>query len=156
MIKFSPDVEFSSFPEDVRCAHQYNRPRAASKIDHRARAAPWSNSGTSSEKVQLQPQFHQLSPLATFNTKLQNLCTRNFLPDAFGVCLEMKKEGIDPNIMTYKYLMRALAKGSMHTETLAVFRDMQAMGIEPDQESYNILLSVSRILHPDVYGTFKT
>lgn len=69
----------------------------------------------------------------------------------------MKQEGIRPNSVTYKHLLRAFADEKMHPEAWAVLKDMQAMGIEPDQEAYNIVLSVSSsLVHMTIMNSSDT
>ena len=72
---------------------------------------------------------------------------------ALSICAEMKQEGVKPDLMTYKHIMRGLSAEKLPTETLAVFKDMQAAGFAPDQESYNIILTVSLFIsfpHPSL------
>ena len=56
---------------------------------------------------------------------------------------EMKKNGIEPDSMTYSYILQALSGEGMHKEAWAVIKYMEVKGINPDVSHFNSLLKVS-------------
>ncbi|KAI0663615.1 hypothetical protein C8Q70DRAFT_906868 [Cubamyces menziesii] len=55
----------------------------------------------------------------------------------------MKKEGVQPDITTYRSLLEACAHQMLNDEARAVFEDMLAMGIQPDRQTFHSLLKSS-------------
>lgn len=56
---------------------------------------------------------------------------------------KMKKAIVRPDTSTYNNLINALALEYMQQEAWAVFRDMMAMGVKPDANTFNQLLYAS-------------
>ena len=144
------------FVAGVRCAHQQARPNSkwSRKPQGRPRTKPVTfGSQPSAPDAGLQSQFNRLTPLSKFNSRILDCCSRGRIAMALSICAEMKQEGVKPDLMTYKHIMRGLSAEKLPTETFAVFKDMQAAGFAPDQESYNIILTVSLFIsfpHPSL------
>jgi pentatricopeptide repeat protein len=62
---------------------------------------------------------------------------------ALRIVLQMKENGVRPDIATYNHLLRALADEGMCAEAWAVAEDMQLMGINPDRSSCHYLMHVT-------------
>ena len=60
----------------------------------------------------------------------------------FTLAQRMKKEGVQPDITTYRSLLEACAHQMLNDEARAVFEDMLAMGIQPDRQTFHSLLKV--------------
>lgn len=61
---------------------------------------------------------------------------------AFEICREMKEMGVQPDIISYKQLIYACSKQYLGEETISLLEDMPNLGLAPDLETFNIVLSV--------------
>jgi pentatricopeptide repeat protein len=61
---------------------------------------------------------------------------------ALHQCIQMRDEGIKPDIMTYHYLLSACSRAAMGSEAWAILEDMQLMGLKPDRQIFIYLLNV--------------
>ena len=84
----------------------------------------------------------------------------------FRLCAQMKLDEVKPNIITYHLLLQTCCHLMLDQESWAIFEDMIAMGIQPDAQVFESLLSVTlfpilgclRLLirHPDAGGPLQT
>lgn len=64
------------------------------------------------------------------------------LSDMLHIAAQMKADGVNPNLATYHYLLKACAHGGWHQEARAVIEDMQQLGIKPDRQALHYLMQV--------------
>ena len=62
--------------------------------------------------------------------------------NCLGLCRDMKKNGVKPNLMLYNDVLKAGAHHGLYLEVEGILDDMRANGIEPDRQSYHHLLYV--------------
>lgn len=81
----------------------------------------------------------------SFNVLIQ-ACERVRKPQAALVVYErMKKEGVEPNILTYVYLLKALvSSGRMIKEAEEVFAEMERAGFYGDRKLFGTLVEMCR------------
>lgn len=58
------------------------------------------------------------------------------------MCKEMKKEGVEPDIIIYNNLLACLAEDCHVLEAWAVVEDMSSMGVAPDRNTFHHLIHV--------------
>ena len=82
------------------------------------------------------------SSLARAHQKLAELVYKRRAADAFVLATQMKKEGIQPDVVTYEYLLDACRDAALSTEAQIVFEDCIAMGIRPTRNMFHLMLQV--------------
>ncbi len=59
------------------------------------------------------------------------------------IAKRMKDEGISPDMSTYNHLLRACVRERLYPEARAIFEDMLSMGLQPNRQTFHLLMQVS-------------
>jgi pentatricopeptide repeat protein len=84
----------------------------------------------------------QSSALARANMQLADIVSKRQGGDAFAFAAEMKAQGLQPDALTYEYLLEVCRDAAQTKEALVIFEDLIAMGISPTRTMFHYLLQV--------------
>ncbi|KAI5116756.1 hypothetical protein M0805_008369 [Coniferiporia weirii] len=85
-------------------------------------------------------KFKRGSQTTAYNLRLNSHLENGSTIAVIQKAAEMKAKNIAPDLYTYNTIIQALGINALHQEAWAAFKDMKAMGIEPDVNSFNGLI----------------
>lgn len=86
--------------------------------------------------------FHAGRPLADFNARLERAAERGELSKVLGQMQRMQADRLQPDVLTYEAILKALAGAGRAREALDVLEDMADAAVEPSLACYNLALKV--------------
>ncbi|KZT66398.1 hypothetical protein DAEQUDRAFT_675174 [Daedalea quercina L-15889] len=92
------------------------------------------------------PRFRRVegTPIARVNMQLSKAVEDRNWPRVFGLCKEINKQGIEPDVTTYTHIMSACAAAGSQQEARATFEDMLALGVRPTRQIFHEMLHACR------------
>ncbi|KAI0757198.1 hypothetical protein C8Q80DRAFT_1091740 [Daedaleopsis nitida] len=83
------------------------------------------------------------TPLARLNMFLQNQVDKGKTINIMTIAKRMKEDGFRPDLTTYNSILQACAWEKCQDEARAVFADMLSMGVQPDRQTFHLLIQTS-------------
>jgi len=135
---------FHALPEKTTC--HYNALLDACADCHKVDAA---------ERVMAEAKAAGLADAVTYNTILKARLQTNDLRRARATVEEMRKEGVEPNLVTFNELLNAAVQTSPE-KAWGFVQEMQSLGLQPSSTTCSIILkAIQRNTRPaDVVKTF--
>nr|XP_043616272.1 pentatricopeptide repeat-containing protein At1g12775, mitochondrial-like [Erigeron canadensis] len=70
-------------------------------------------------------------------------CRRGCVDEAFGLIVEMREAGCEPDCKIYNYILGSLCKHDKLSEALSLFKEMKEKGVDPDPITFETFIANS-------------